>query len=431
MSTSGPVEPSSEPPVEDSQAAPGDSSPDQDGPDGDGPAELEFLEEARDFSLLRGGLLFRLLRKAHLEGDHLELLPRRLLTLTTLAWLPLLLLTVGSPTGSLTRLSFFHDVEVHVRFLIALPVLVAAELVVDQRIRALVAHFVDWRIVSQQNLLPFHRAIQSEIKLRNSTALEVGLILCVYSVGLWLWHSRTSIDAATWYALPGGRWHLTPAGFWYVFISIPMLQFILLRWYTRVFLWYRFLWQVSTIDLNLIPTHPDRAAGLAFLGKSVYAFSPILFAQGTMLAGLVASGVLYRGESLQAYKFQIGGVIAFFVIAILVPLAMFTPRLVAVRRKGLADYGKLAQQYVDRFDQKWVRGDAASSEELLGAADIQSLADLGNSYAIVREMRSIPFGLADIARLAAVTAAPLLPLLLTIWSPEKLIQKIIQLAFPM
>jgi hypothetical protein len=130
-------------------------------------------------------------------------------------------------------------------------------------------------------------------------------------------------------------------------------------------------------------------------------------------------------------RFQIGGVIAFFVIAILVPLAMFTPRLVAVRRKGLADYGKLAQQYVDRFDQKWVRGDAASSDELLGAADIQSLADLDNSYAIVREMRSIPFGLADIARLAAVTAAPLLPLLLTIWSPEKLIQKIIQVAFPM
>jgi hypothetical protein len=95
----------------------------------------------------------------------------------------------------------------------------------------------------------------------------------------------------------------------------------------------------------------------------------------------------------------------------------------------LADYGELAQQYVDRFDQRWVRGHAAPPEELLGAADIQSLADVGNSYAMVREMRSVPFGLEDISRLAAVTSAPFLPLLLTIWSPEELILRIIQVVF--
>jgi hypothetical protein len=214
-----------------------------------------------------------------------------------------------------------------------------------------------------------------------------------------------------------------------VFISIPILQFILLRWYVRFFIWFRFLWQVSKIELNLIPTHPDRAAGLGFLGKSVYAFGPILFAQGSMLAGLAASRVLYGGENLQAFQLQIGGFIAFFVVAILGPLVIFTPRLAAVRRKGLADYGQLAQQYVDRFDRRWVRGQAAPTEELLGAADIQSLADLGNSYALVRDMRPVPFGLDDITRLAAVTAAPFLPLLLTVWSPEELILRIIRVVF--
>jgi hypothetical protein len=87
------------------------------------------------------------------------------------------------------------------------------------------------------------------------------------------------------------------------------------------------------------------------------------------------------------------------------------------KRKGLADYGLLAQRYVGNFEQKWVLEDSTRSEELLGADDIQSLADLGNSYAMVREMRSVPFGLEDISRLAAATAAPLLPLLLTIFSP--------------
>ena len=229
--------------------------------------------------------------------------------------------------------------------------------------------------------------------------------------------------------MPGGRWHLTPAGYWYVFVSIPILQFILLRWYMRLFIWFRFLWQVSRINLNLIPTHPDRCAGIAFLGKSAYAFGPVLFAQGAMLAGLIASRVLYRGENLQSFKLQIGGFIAFFVFAILGPLLMFTPRMASARRKGLADYGLLAQRYVESFEQKWVLRDPASSEELLGAADIQSLADLGNSYSLVRDMRSVPFGLEDITRLAAATAAPLVPLLLTIFSPEELILRIIKVVF--
>jgi hypothetical protein len=228
--------------------------------------------------------------------------------------------------------------------------------------------------------------------------------------------------------MPGGHWNLTPAGYWYVFISIPIIQFLLLRWYLRLFIWFRFLWQVSRLNLNLIPTHPDRCAGLAFLGKSAYAFGPILFAQGAMLAGLIGSRVLYGGESLLFFKLQIAGFIAFFVLAILGPLLMFTPQMATAKRRGLADYGLLAQHYVEDFQQRWIVRDS-SANELLGTGDIQSLADLGNSYALVRDMRSIPFGLEDISRLAAATAAPLLPLLLTVFSPEELIVRIIRVVF--
>src|SRR5271168_911818 len=219
------------------------------------------------------------------------------------------------------------------------------------------------------------------------------------------------------------------AGIWYVFISLPIVQFLLLRWYLRLFIWFRFLWQVSRIDLKLISTHPDRCAGLAFLGKSAYAFGPILFAQGAMLAGLVASRVLYRGESLLSFKLQIGGFVAFFVLAILGPLVMFTPGMARAKRKGLADYGLLAQRYVESFENKWVLHHPSPSEELLGSSDLQSLADLRTGYAVVREMRGIPFGLEDIARLAIATAAPLLPLLLTVFSPEELIMRVIKVVF--
>jgi hypothetical protein len=390
--------------------------------------EPNLFAEGHDFSLVLGGPVYQLLRRSHLEGDHLELLHRRLLTITLIAWLPLLLLATLVPSpGIAGRLSFFHDVEVHVRFLIALPILVAAELMVHLRVRPVVHRFVERGIVSFQDLPRFDSAIESAVRLRNSVFVECALLLFVYTAGLWVWNSRIGLDTATWYAFPGGRWHLTPAGFWYVFVSIPILQFILLRWYFRLFIWFRFLWQVSRLNLHLVPTHPDRSGGLAFLGKSAYAFGPVLFAQGAMLAGVVASRVLYRGESLLSFKLDMGGFIAFFVAFILGPLLMFTPGLARAKRKGLADYGLLAQRYVDSFEQRWVLEDPAPSQELLGADDIQSLADLGNSYAMVRDMRAVPFGLEDISRLAAATAAPLLPLALTIFSPEELILRVIKI----
>ena len=392
--------------------------------------QSKFLEELNDFSLVLGGPVFQLFRKSHLTGDGLELVHRRLLIITLVAWLPLLLLSALNPsTGSLGRLSFLHDVEVHVRFLIALPVLIAAELIVHSRIRPVVRKFVERRIVLPQDLPRFNRAIESAVGVRNSIRVELSILLFVYTFGLWLWHSRVAVIVPTWYAMPGGRWHLTAAGIWYVFVSIPIMQFILLRWYLRFFIWYRFLWQVSRIDLNLIATHPDRCAGLAFLGKSAYAFAPILFAQGALLAGLTASRVLYGGETLLSFKVPIVGFVIFFVAAILGPLLMFTPRMADAKRKGLTDYGLLAQRYVEGFEQKWVLSGPAHSEELLGTGDIQSLADLDGSYAMVRDMRSIPFGLEDISRLATATVAPLLPLLLTIFSPEELIMRVIKVLF--
>ena len=148
-----------------------------------------------------------------------------------------------------------------------------------------------------------------------------------------------------------------------------------------------------------------------------------------MLAGAVAQRVFYKGDSLLSFQLQIGGFVGFFVLAILGPLLMFTPAMARAKRKGLADYGLLATCYVESFEQKWIVSDLGPSEELLGTGDIQSLADLGNSYALVRDMRAVPFGLEDIFRLAAATAAPLLPLLLTAFSPEELVMRIIKVVF--
>ena len=391
-----------------------------------------ITDESPDFSLVLGGPIFQVLRRSHLSGDSLELLHRRIVAIVVIAWLPLALLSlVGNYfLGGTAKLSFLHDIEAHVRLLVALPALTVAELIVHRRLRNRVKTFLSRHIVRPQDEPRFFAAIDSAMRLRNSVPLELGLLALVYTVGLWLWRSQIALGTTTWYAIPeGGHLHLTAAGYWYAFVSIPIFQFILVRWYLRFFVWFRFLWQVSRLDLHLVATHPDRLGGLSFLGKSSYAFSPILFAQGALLAGVIASRVLFGGESLLSFKMEAVSLVGFFLVFLLAPLTIFTPQLTRAKRKGLSQYGLLASRYVDGFEQKWVEGNAAEGDELLGSADIQSLADLGNSYAAVQNMRPVPFGLQDIGRLAAATAVPLLPLGLTVFSLEELVMRIVKILF--
>ena len=56
-------------------------------------AKAVLQEEINDFSLVLGGPTFRLFRKAGLSGNHLELLQRRLIAITSIAWVPLMLLS--------------------------------------------------------------------------------------------------------------------------------------------------------------------------------------------------------------------------------------------------------------------------------------------------------------------------------------------------
>ena len=385
-----------------------------------------------DFSLVLGGPLFQLYRRTHLSGDGLEFLPRRALVIALFAWLPLLFFSVfeGHALGGAIKIPFLYDVEGNVRFLIALPALIVAEVVVFNRINPLVRRFVDRHIIRNEDLPAFNAAVNSALRVRNSVAVELTLLVLVYTLGLWIWRSQIATGAATWYAMPDAtHLNLTLAGYWYAFVSIPLFQFILLRWYMRLVIWFRLLFQVSRLNLNLTAAHPDRAGGIGFLGGSSYAFAPILFAQGALLAGWIANRVLYEGRGLLSFEMEAAGFVGFFVLCILGPLLMFTAQLDRTQRKGSAEYGLLANRYVFGFEEKWIRGGTPETSELLGTADLQSLADLANSYSVVREMRIVPFGYEDILWLGAAAAAPLLPLALIIVSPEELLMRLIKVLF--
>lgn len=387
-------------------------------------------QEPPDFSLVLGGPLFQIWRRAQLSGPALELVRRRVVVIILLTWLPLATLSAveGHLFGNQT-LTFLHDIELHVRLLVALPVLIFAELEVHRRFGPVLRQFVERRVVSAEETPNFYAAIATAKRAGNSLWLELALLFFVYTAGHWIWRGNVALGVATWYGVPEkGALHLTHAGYWYVFASIPIFQFILLRWYLRLVIWFWLLWRVSQLKLHLLATHPDRAGGIGFLGRSSYAFGPFLFAQGASLAGMIASRVFYQGQNLLSFKVTIATVVGFLSLLIVVPLMMFTPVLVETKRRGLSAYGALATVYVEAFDKKWIRG-GAKDEPILGAADIQSLADLGNSYEVVQEMQLVPFGLADLGQLVGAVALPIMPLVLTIVPLDELLARIIKIIF--
>src|SRR5687767_12353824 len=276
-------------------------------------ATLEpFIMNPADFSLVLGGPLFQLWQRTRLAGDALQLLHRRIVVLTALAWAPLMALTlVEGNAWSGVALPFLKDVELQVRLLVAVPMLIVAELVVHRRMRPVVGQFVDRGLIPESARETFHDAVASAMRLRNSVWAELLLIAVVYVVGVgFTWQTQT-LDMPSWRgATVDGVFQPSLAGWWLGLVSLPVFQFLWLRWYFRLFIWARFLWQVSRIDLKFMPMHPDRCGGLGFLAGVSQAFVPVLLAQGVLLAGMIANRIFYAGATLPEFKVELIGLVA-------------------------------------------------------------------------------------------------------------------------
>jgi hypothetical protein len=156
------------------------------------------------------------------------------IVISLFTWLPLLLLSMltGEALGGAIKVPFFYNVDAHVRFLVALPLLLVAELVVQQRVSLIVRQFVERGIDLPQARPEFEAIIGSAMRLRNSVVIEVLLIVLVLTAAHYLWASQMSLESATWYtSIVDGYRQYFMAGYWYAYVSIPVFQYLLARWF--------------------------------------------------------------------------------------------------------------------------------------------------------------------------------------------------------
>ena len=391
--------------------------------------EAAPAEGEPDFSLVVGGPLYQLLRRLRLADAAMGLAHRQVLAAILIMWAPLIVLSAlqGRLYGPARQMPFIEDIGFQLRFLIVAPLLIVAELIVHRRMRPVIAQFRGRGLVRPYQADRFEAALKEAARWRNSMLAEALLLATVYAAGI-LFTFRRYLDMgrAGWWALPSGG--ISLAGLWLVFVSLPLLQLLLLRWYFRLFIWGRFLWRMSWLDLDLDAAHPDKAGGLGFLGKSVSAFVPIALAHGLLFAGLLSDRILFGGAKLTDFEVEVFGGALFLLLVFTGPLTVFVPRLAHVKRAGLREYGALGQIYVRDFRRRWLSG-APADEPLLGSSDIQSLADLGNSFAAAEQMRLVPIQPSSLLAFLAAFFMPIAPLLLTMMSAEKLIAKVVGLVF--
>jgi hypothetical protein len=390
--------------------------------------ELEVPPKVPEFSLVLGGPLYQFYLRTRLATPPIDLVRRRILAFCLICWAPPLLLSLcsGAAFGRV-HVPFLFDIGANVRFLCALPLLIAAECVAQRRIPTIVRLFFDRRIITNGEQVQFDTLVDSIVRVRDSTYIEILLALFAFGA-FWMWREYPALGGSTWYGTEtSGKLHFTVAGYWYFLISLPLLRFILLRWYFRLILWYWLLWGIRRFPLHLNLLHPDLAGGLGFLSGSATAFAPVLLAQTTIAAGVVADEVRYAGMRLLDFKIDFAAILIFLLLLVFVPLCFFMAQLILSRRKAKNRYGTLASRYVDDFWNKWIGNPASSETELLGTSDIQSLADLASAYSVVNKMRIVPFGKVTVIRVAILICLPLLPLSLTVIPMDQVIHRLLKL----
>jgi hypothetical protein len=389
-----------------------------------------FLAET--FSLTQGGPLYWLLVRMRLAGSERHRVINRTLLTVVVTWLPLLALSLlqSQAYGSDIAIPFLRDFAVNVRFLVALPILILVEMAIDRRWRLLVLEFLRSGLVDEKELPSFEAAIQKTARLRDSVLPEVVLIAAALLPSLFQVNTELLMgDVSSWHTVGLHFSEVSMAGWWFNIVSMPVFRFLLFRWLWRMFLWSAFLWRVSRLNLYLIATHTDLAAGLGFLSEGQKACSPLVFAGGAVVAASIGNAIAYAHQTLWSLKFAM---IAYGVIAIIIlvaPLLVVVPVLLKVKKKALLEYGALVTNHNQLFDRKWIRKEEGQGSVILGNEDPSSLIDLGSSFAVIRQMGVVPIPIdrQTLLALAAAAALPMVIVVLLVTPADQLIREVMKM----
>ena len=337
--------------------------------------------EAQPLQLFEGGPLWRLLVSTRLVDPPRKLLLRRIIALIALTWLPLVLLSAvaGTAVGNRVEMPLIRDLGVYVRFLLAVPLLVLGEVLLHAAVGAVLRYLEMSGIVPPQEAPRLAAILAQGRRRRDSLVVELLLLAIAFGGAVLAFSSVHELfnGLSSWRMQPesDGSAALTRAGWWYAAISVPLFQFLVLRWLWRLAIWTGVLRAIARLDLGLVASHPDHAGGLGFVSIGQLGFAAFLFAINAVISASIANSVWYGGQTLSAERAIIIGAIVISLLLVITPLIVFRGALARAKRLGRLRYGVLASHHGRYFEKRWLTAEPPP-ESVLEAADISSLADI-------------------------------------------------------
>jgi hypothetical protein len=344
---------------------------------------------------------------------------RLMIVAMAVGWLPPLLLvgvrSIVAGDGSLH--SFLTDYGMLARSLIAVPLLILAQAVAAPRLDAIVCYLRDAGLVRGADAVRFGEIVKSTCRLRDSLVAEILIVAAAVALSASFWTVPVSLP----------QWHRvgslpSAASWWHEFVSLPILLLLLLGWFWRLTLWTRFLFKVSRLDLLLIPSHPDGAAGLKFLGLSLEALALPAFALGSIVAGPIANQVFHHGAPIMSFRAPVLTFAGLMLALLAGPLLLFTGKLLAAMRQGMLDYGAMARDMGFQLESRWLR--QPMTKEALDVPHFSAATDLYSIVANVYTMKIVPLSLRNLVLLGVGILLPFAPIELFAVSPIELLKKL-------
>lgn len=381
---------------------------------------MEEREKPEDFSLL-GGPLHRLGCRVGLVRGGTNTVALGL-ALGVGSWVILVLLAlVEGFTGKVFSLSVIGG---HVRLLLVIPLFFLCESLLDPRARVFVRVITDSQVVPETEVPRLNSEIKRIGRWKNSWLPDTLCLLAavLMSVGATRLPLLGTTAVRDQNAVAG-------AALWFWIVCLPLFRFLAFRWLWRILLWWYFLWRLARLQLNLVPTHPDGAAGLGYLDVVHAEFGTLIFAISAGVAASFAEDVIAGSLSFTTLYPALVLILAFNAVMFLGPLCIFTPKLWQCRVKGLDTYMDFASRYVIAFEKKWLGKGSAQRHDLLGTNDVQSLADLTLSLNVVTNMRLTPATRRLVLIVAMAATVPMLPLLLLQYPVTELADRLLKVVF--
>ena len=345
-----------------------------------------------------------------------------------LGWFPLVVLVLAEDLRSpISFFSFLTDFGVHARSLLAAPLLILAEPICLRRLEQIAVYFVTSGIVQERDRPDVQSLTTSTRAMMNSTLAEVIAIIGAYGIAFVLTRYVSVIGVRPWYLAGGQGTTLSLAAWWYALVSGPLLLILIFGWLWRVVVWSRFLIRMARLKLNLISSHPDRAAGLKFLNSALFAFMPVAFTFGVVAAGSVANRVAYQGATTEHIKNTIGGLLVFVLVLFVGPLLVFVFKLHRQKIAGIFSYGALAEGVGRQFERKWLRNYEKHAGGALEAPDFSATTDLYQVVTNVHDMRALPFDLRGLLSLVVATLLPFIPVVVMTMPFKQILQEVARL----